>query len=336
MALVTTSSFSILVNGSPSEIFFPSRGLTEGDPLSPFLFILMMEGLGRSIKHAKAMGKIKGLQLSENGQALTHQQSVDDTMLREIPKVNEASAYNQTVKEFAMATGMEVNLSKSKIFFLNTNISIQRNISRILGFQRDSLPTKYLGIPLTARPMHKSIWESMLNKLQDKVKNWTFRVLNLVGRLVLTKAVLQSILVFMLSALPTPKGVLEKFISIQRYFLWGKEETKKKWALVSWDKICKPKRQGGLGLDDQEILNKVLGAKIWWRRVQEPKAQWARIWKEKYANSWHTKDLIRMSGNVKGSHIWNRAWDNRSLVQNNSFSEIRVRDLALFWEDRWQ
>jgi len=61
------------------------------------------------------------------------------------------------VKEFAMATGMEVNLSKSKIFFLNINIAIQRNISRILGFQRDSLPTKYLRVPLTATPMHKSM-----------------------------------------------------------------------------------------------------------------------------------------------------------------------------------
>lgn len=81
MALVTTSSFSILVNGSSSEIFIPSRGLRQGCLLSPFLCILMMEGLGRSIKHAKEMGKIKGLQLSKNGQALTHQQFVDDAML---------------------------------------------------------------------------------------------------------------------------------------------------------------------------------------------------------------------------------------------------------------
>eukprot|EP00253_Pinus_taeda_P024397 PITA_24397 len=63
MALVTSSSFSILVNGSPSEIFTPSRGLRQGDPLSPFLFILMMEGLGRSINQAKVLGKIKSLQL---------------------------------------------------------------------------------------------------------------------------------------------------------------------------------------------------------------------------------------------------------------------------------
>lgn len=67
MALVTSPSFSIIVNGSPSETFIPSRGLRQGDPLSPFLIILMMEGLGRSIKHAKVVGKVKGLQLSEDG-----------------------------------------------------------------------------------------------------------------------------------------------------------------------------------------------------------------------------------------------------------------------------
>jgi len=128
MELVTSSSFSILVNGSPSEIFSPSRGLRQGDPLSPFLFILMMEGLGRSIKNAKANGKIKGLQLSENGLALTDQQFVDDTLLQGIPTIKEASAYDIILKDFSMATGMEVNLSKSKIFFLNTNIAIQRNI----------------------------------------------------------------------------------------------------------------------------------------------------------------------------------------------------------------
>jgi len=59
MALVTSSSFSILINGSPFHICLPSKGLTRGDPLSPFLFILMTEGLGRSIKHARATRKFK-------------------------------------------------------------------------------------------------------------------------------------------------------------------------------------------------------------------------------------------------------------------------------------
>ena len=116
----------------------------------------------------------------------------------------------------------------------------------------------------------------MINKLQDKVIKWTIRSLNLASRLVLTKAMLQAIPIFMLSALPAPKGVLQQFRNIQRDFLWGQEETRKKWALVSWDKICKPKSHGGLGLNDQEIISNVLGAKLWWRWVKEPEVQWAK------------------------------------------------------------
>jgi len=328
MALVTSSNFSILVNGSPSEIFNPSRGLRQGDSLSPFIFIILMEGLGRAIKQAQYSGKIKGLKLTDNGQALTHQQFVDDTMLQGLPTVQEASNYKRILNIFSSASGMEVNLAKSNFFFFNTNIAIQKNISIILGFQRDSLPSKYLGVPLMTRPLHKSIWEPLINKLHDKVSKWTIRCLNLTGRLVLTKAVLQAVPIFMLSALPPPKGVLQQLRDIQRNFLWGRKETKRKWPLVSWDKICKPKNHGGLGLDDQEILKKALGAKLWWHWVQKLDTQWAKIWKEKYANSWQNSDLIRMSGNIKGSYIWNKAWENRRILQENSFWEIRNRTLS--------
>eukprot|EP00253_Pinus_taeda_P025483 PITA_25483 len=256
MALVTSPSFSILVNGSPSETFTPSRGLRQGDPLSPFHFIIMMEGLGRNIRQANEVGSIKGLQLSEEGRALTHQQLVDDTMLQGIPTVKEALAY-KILKDFSMAS----------------------------GFQREVLPSKYLGVPLTTKPLHKSIWEPVINKLQDKVKKWTYRSLNLAGRLVQTKAILQSIPVFMLSVLPAPQSVLHQLRSIQRDFLWGKGEDRKKWALVTWDNISKPQCFGGLGLDDPDLLSKVLGAKLWWHWVKELETQWETIWKEKYAST---------------------------------------------------
>ena len=61
-----------------------------------------------------------------------------------------------------------------------------------------------------------------------------------------------------------PKVVLKKIRAIQRNFLWGSTKIKQKWALVDWEMVCRPKREGSLGLRDPEIANKVLSAKIWW------------------------------------------------------------------------
>eukprot|EP00253_Pinus_taeda_P036151 PITA_36151 len=260
MALVSTTIFSILLNISPSRTFMPFRDLRQGDPLSPFLFVLMMEGLGRAIKTENAEGRIQGLKLTLDGVAFTHQQFVDDTMLQGIPTVREARAFKQILNDFAMVADTKV--SKGSVTF------------------------KYLGIPLTDKPLSKEVWEPVTNKLQDKVRKWTCRSLNLAGLLVLTKVVLQAIPIFMFSALLAPKGVMQQIGSIQRDFLWGRGEEKKKWELVAWDKLCKPKYHGGLGIHDPETLSRVSGEKLWSRWLNELETPWAKLWKHKYANNW--------------------------------------------------
>jgi len=98
--LVSTTSFSLLVNGTPTKPFYPTRGIRQGDPLSPFLFILMMEGISRSIKTTTTEGEIKGLKPFEYYPTSTHQQFVDNTMLHGIPTVKEAMTYKFFLAEF--------------------------------------------------------------------------------------------------------------------------------------------------------------------------------------------------------------------------------------------
>lgn len=155
-----------------------------------------------------------------------------------------------------------------------------------MGFQRESFPAKYLGIPLANKSSHKETWEPVLNKLKYKIIKWTYIALNPAGRLILTKAILQSIPIYMLSAIPEPVGVITNIRNIQRDFLWGKGEKNKKWALVAWDKVYKPKSHGGSSIHDPGILNRLLGAKIWWRWLKEIQAPWEKVWKKKYARDW--------------------------------------------------
>jgi hypothetical protein len=92
LSLVSNAFLSILVNGVPSGPFSPSRGIRQGDPLSPFLFLLITEGLGRSLKAAIHCNALQGLKLSEEGEALSHLQFVDDNLLIGSSTSKEASA----------------------------------------------------------------------------------------------------------------------------------------------------------------------------------------------------------------------------------------------------
>jgi hypothetical protein len=89
-------------------------------------------------------------------------------------------------------------------------------------------------------------------------------VLNLPSHLILLKSVLQSLPIYSFSALVTPGCILIAIKTIQRNFLWKREKMERKIALISWEKMCKPKLQGSLGLKDATTLNKV-SVNIWWR-----------------------------------------------------------------------
>lgn len=134
MGMISSSFFSILINGTPSKCFSPTRGIRQGDPLSPFIFVLAAEGLGRLIKQRILTGRLKGLNLHWGSETQSHQQFVDDTMLMAHPAVQEAKELKSTLSLFAEASGVEANPGKSSIYFFNTLQITQRNITRILGF----------------------------------------------------------------------------------------------------------------------------------------------------------------------------------------------------------
>jgi hypothetical protein len=103
MQLTSSSFFSILVNGVPSQPFSPTRGICQGDPLSPFLFVIMDEGLGRYINASVEDGSLKGLPLHNLQSTPSHSQFVDDTLLMNTPTTQEANKLKTILTDFAEA-----------------------------------------------------------------------------------------------------------------------------------------------------------------------------------------------------------------------------------------
>ena len=166
MNLVSSAFFSILVNGSPASPFQSSWGIKQGDPLSPFLFIIAAKGLGRILKNLQMENKIKGLTITEELEPQTHQQFVDDTMLMGMSTVKEAHGIKEGLDTFMEAIGLEINKTKSQVYFFNTLKIAKRNILRILGFSEGRLPSKYLGAQLAELTIRKVSWKEFLDKLK--------------------------------------------------------------------------------------------------------------------------------------------------------------------------
>ena len=147
MDLISSAFYSILFNGMPSYTFTPSRGIRQGDPLSPFLFILMSEGLGRMIKKTLLSSSLHGI-LIHGAPYNVYQQFVDDNLLFGHHLVWEGHTLKSIMNIFSKALGTSINMDKFQIFFYNTIIVIQHNISQILNILVATLPLKYLGAPL--------------------------------------------------------------------------------------------------------------------------------------------------------------------------------------------
>jgi hypothetical protein len=193
----------------------------------------MAEGLSRSIHAALEQNFLTGLPLHGISPPISHSEFVDDTLLMGSPTVREASSLQEILQTFSDASGLDCNKDKSQIFFFNTPPQIQRHISEILSFNRSSLPSKYLGLPLIDNTLRNSSWEHLLSYFSKRLSSWTFRALNLPSRLILLKAVLQALSIYAFSMMAAQKFILNTIKSLQRNFIWQGPNKEKKMALVS-------------------------------------------------------------------------------------------------------
>lgn len=117
MMCITTASYSILINGEPSEKIFPSRGIRQEDPLSPYLFLLCSEGLHALLDKAAREGLIQGISLCRNGPRLTHLFFADNSLLFCRASMQECNHIQAILSEFEAASGQKLNREKTTIFF---------------------------------------------------------------------------------------------------------------------------------------------------------------------------------------------------------------------------
>lgn len=145
MHCVTTVKYSFVINGEASEVVVPKRGLRQGDPLSPYLFLLCVEGLGTLIKKAHYDKLIHGISISRNAPVKSHLLFADDSMVFAPANVREAVIMG--MKEYESLSGQKVNYDKCEVSYKNSLLhDIRMRLSSTLGFKEVLSNDKYLGL----------------------------------------------------------------------------------------------------------------------------------------------------------------------------------------------
>jgi hypothetical protein len=342
-ACVFGGNLSVLVNGSPTREINIHRGLKQGDPLAPFLFLLVAEGFGGAMRRAELLGLFKGFNIRSGGPTISHIQYADDTLCIGEASVENLWSLKALLKGFEFASGLKVNFLKSSIIGINVENHFMETACIFLNCSRGVVPFKYLGLPVGTNPRRMATWAPMVEKVRSKLNSWGNKHISFGGRLVLINSVLNLIPIFYMSLMKMPVQVRKKVIQIQRDFLWGGVNGRKKLSWVKWKDVCKEKRKGGLGVRNLEKVNLSLLMKWRWRLLDsEDSALWKEVLVAKYGE-YIVKNVnlsFQASPNFASSW-WKAIRDLDGCVESNNWlEEAIVRKifnslLTRFWKDVW-
>jgi len=296
-----------LINGRPSNYFRSSRGLKQGCPLSPFLYIIMAETLSIHLENQRRQKEITGISIVRGINGINHSLFADDTLLIGGASSLMERRFKQTLDLFLLVSGGKLNNNKCKIYTWNVPRQIIQRISSILDIpaQMNWSHFMYLGLPLAKESVKTEIWASLIEKLRGKLQSWGVSWLNLAGRTTLTKAILSALPIYQFATTLAPASIHKHMELIIRSFLWqGGRQDSKKFSLVKWDQVILPFEKGGLGIRIPRLANMAMGFKLIWRILNRKGAWWTEAIKRKYLNGPNSNILSESIVDRQCTPVW--------------------------------
>ena len=200
MQCITSVTYAIRINGSPTGCITPSRGIRQGDPLSPYLFLLCAEGLSSLIKAAVNSRNMEGIANYRGSPKLSHLFFVDDSLIFCKASLKECAFLQRVLEIYEKASGQQLNQAKSSLYFSrNTPKEIQEEIRRRFGAQVIKQHEKYLGLPSLVGKNKRGTFNDIKEKIGKKLAKWKEKMLSKAGKEVLIKAMALDIPTYTMS-----------------------------------------------------------------------------------------------------------------------------------------
>lgn len=262
MACVRSVRFTVRCNGELLEPFHPSRGLRQGDPLSPYLFLFMAEGLAGLLRREVTKGSPTPLKIARNSPGISNLLFTDDSLLFFKANVEEARKVKEILNIFQRSSGQLLSQSKCSLLFSEAcPVQVREEIKEILGVTISVFESKYLGLPTPEGRMKDEHFQPIMDKLGKRCCDWNERFMSQAAKEVNVKSVVQALPAYIMGVFKMSMGFCGRYQKMIRDFWWGDKENHRKVHWMSWENMTRHKKNGGIGFRDMHLFNQALLAR---------------------------------------------------------------------------
>ncbi|CAK8579392.1 unnamed protein product [Lathyrus sativus] len=194
--------------------------MKQGDPLAPFLFAIVAEGLSSLVKSAAAGNLLSQFKIDDQT-TVSMLQFTDDTLLIGDGSTSNIWAFKAILRAFELTPGLKINYSKSCLYGIRVDPDFLVAAEDFLHCKSRRLPIIFLGIIVGRNHRRYSFWNLVLNCLRNKLSNWNGRNMSMGGRVTLINSVIANLPIHYLVFFKAPHRVVKDIIAIQYRFLWA-------------------------------------------------------------------------------------------------------------------
>lgn len=324
--IICSIDYSFFINGETVGNVRSSRGVRQGDPLSPLLFVLAQQVLTVNLNRKIRNGEISSYKVGRQELPISHLLYADDVLVFTNGASRSLHNLMRLLRSYEKSSGQFTNTGKSSFYIGKRTLHRAAPIANITGITKSDFPIRYLGVPIFAGRSRLVYFEHLVDKVRRKLDGWKAKILSFAGKLTLLKAVLSSVPIYTLASSYVPITIIKRIEQIMSHFLWNSRgERRMHW--VNWDAVCSPKEEGGLGVRRLAHIQQGLHGKLMWLVLQGD-TLWGRFARSKYFRgnycvSKHTT-----------SPLWNSIASHESTLRSIGQWVVGRGDIS-FWSDNW-